>query len=78
MPRPVHFEIPAENPERAMKFYQAVFGWSFQKWDGPMPYWLITTGPASEPGITGHQRRIDSAARPGATLREHRGGGEHR
>jgi uncharacterized protein len=53
MPRPIHFEIPAENPDRAIAFYQAVFGWTFQKWDGPMPYWLITTGPNSEPGING-------------------------
>jgi predicted enzyme related to lactoylglutathione lyase len=53
MPRPIHFEIPAENPERAMTFYKNVFGWTFQKWDGPMPYWLITTGPNTEPGING-------------------------
>lgn len=52
MNRPVHFEIPAENPERAMQFYQAMFGWKFQKWDGPMPYWIIMTG-EDEPGING-------------------------
>ena len=27
----VHFEIPAEEPERAIAFYQAMFGWSFHK-----------------------------------------------
>jgi hypothetical protein len=53
MPRPVHFEIPAGNPEQAAKFYGDVFGWTFQKWDGPMEYWLVTTGPDSEPGING-------------------------
>ena len=53
MPRPVHFEIPSDNPENAIAFYQAVFGWTFQKWDGPMPYWLIITGPEGEPGING-------------------------
>jgi hypothetical protein len=53
MPRPNHFEIPVENPERAMGFYSAVFGWTFEKWDGPMPYWMITTGPKEEPGING-------------------------
>jgi len=37
-----------------MAFYQTVFGWSFQKWEGGgMPYWLITTGPDSEVGING-------------------------
>jgi len=49
----VHFEIPAEQPERAITFYKNVFGWTFTKWDGPMPYWLITTGPDGQPGING-------------------------
>ena len=53
MSRVVHFEIHAENPERAMAFYQGVFGWKFQKWDGPMDYWLITTGSDTERGING-------------------------
>ena len=53
MPRPVHFEIPSDNPERAMAFYAAVFGWTYRKFDGPMPYWLVTTGPNEEPGING-------------------------
>ncbi len=53
MPRPVHFEIPAENPERAMQFYSTVFGWKFNKWAGPMDYWVISTGAAGEPGIDG-------------------------
>ncbi len=53
MPRPVHFEIPSDNPERAIAFYNAIFGWTFQKWAGPMPYWMITTGPNEEPGING-------------------------
>ena len=53
MPRPVHFEIPAENPQRAIDFYSKIFGWTFSKWDGPMDYWIITTGEASEPGING-------------------------
>jgi len=52
MNRPVHFEIPAENPERAIPIYPTMFGWKFQKWDGPMPYWIIMTG-EGEPGING-------------------------
>jgi len=51
MPRPIHFEIPADSPERAIEFYQKVFGWEFQKWDGPMPYWLVRTGTGT--GIDG-------------------------
>lgn len=53
MPRPIHFELPADDPQRAIGFYRAVFGWKFTQWDGPMPYWLIATGEAGEPGIDG-------------------------
>ena len=53
MPRVSHFEIHADNPERAIQFYAGLFGWQFQKWDGPMPYWLIKTGPDGTPGING-------------------------
>jgi predicted enzyme related to lactoylglutathione lyase len=53
MSRVVHFEIHAENPERAIAFYQNLFGWQFQKWDGPMDYWMIVTGNDSERGING-------------------------
>lgn len=52
MPRVTHFEIPADNPERAIRFYGDVFGWKFQKWEGPLEYWLVQTG-AEEPGIDG-------------------------
>lgn len=53
MPRPIHFEIPAGNPEQLMNFYSAVFGWKFTKWPGPTDYWLATTGDDKEPGING-------------------------
>lgn len=53
MPRPVHFEIHAENPDRAIGFYSTLFAWTFTKWDGPMDYWTVVTGPDSEPGING-------------------------
>ena len=53
MPRPIHFDLTVDNPERAMDFYRSVFGWKFQKWDGPMEYWMATTGDDKEPGING-------------------------
>ena len=53
MSRVVHFEIHADDPDRAVGFYTNLFGWQFKKWDGPMPYWLITTGPDTQPGING-------------------------
>lgn len=52
MPRPVHFEIPADDPARAVSFYGDVFGWTFTKWEGPMEYWLVSTGEGG-PGIDG-------------------------
>lgn len=51
MPRPVHFEIHAEQPDRAAAFYTAVFSWQFSQWGG-QDYWLIKTG-EGEPGIDG-------------------------
>jgi predicted enzyme related to lactoylglutathione lyase len=53
MPRVIHFEIHADNPERAAKFYSDVFGWTITKWAGPMEYWTVVTGPDGEPGING-------------------------
>jgi len=53
MPRVVHFEIVADNPERAMKFYKQVFGWEFSKWEGPQDYWYVKTGEDNQPGING-------------------------
>lgn len=51
MSRVIHFEIHADQPERAIRFYSSLFGWTFQKWDGPMPYWMVMTGDG--PGIDG-------------------------
>ncbi len=66
MSRVVHFEIQADNPDRAIQFYQTLLGWEFSRWEGPMPYWLIKTGPDSEPGINGgmlpRQCKIDGQA----------------
>ncbi len=40
----VWFEIPADNVERAKKFYGELFGWKIEKFPGPMEYWHIDTG----------------------------------
>jgi predicted enzyme related to lactoylglutathione lyase len=53
MPRPVHFEIQAADPKRAIAFYTALFGWAFNKWEGPLDYWLIKTGEKGTIGIDG-------------------------
>ena len=53
MPRPVHFEIAADDPVRAVAFYDRVFGWKSQRWNGPFEYFLVSTGSSAEPGIDG-------------------------
>ncbi len=53
MPRVVHFEIHADDPQRAIRFYTDLFGWQFKEYPGPTPYWLITTGPDGTLGING-------------------------
>ena len=53
MARVVHFELAVDDPDRASAFYQNVLGWKVMKWDGPMDYWLLSTGEEGEPGIDG-------------------------
>lgn len=53
MHRVVHFELAAQDPERAAEFYRQAFGWVIKKWEGPAEYWLVTTGAESEAGING-------------------------
>ncbi len=43
MPTICHFEIPADDVERAQKFYSDLFGWKIEKLPGPMDYWMIAT-----------------------------------
>ena len=51
MARVVHFEIPSTHAD-SRKFYEN--DWKFAQWGGgEMEYWLVTTGPKSEPGIDG-------------------------
>jgi predicted enzyme related to lactoylglutathione lyase len=67
MSRVIHFEIGSYDPERTAKFYESVFGWQFQKWGGPMDYWLITTGAEGTPGINGGMNKFEAGA-PLATV----------
>lgn len=50
MPRFVHIDIAADDPQRAGDFFAKVFDWRVKKLDGPMPYWLIDTGAGPEAG----------------------------
>ena len=53
MNKVIHFELSVEDPGRTTKFYSDVFGWKAFKWEGPMDYWLVSTGPENEAGIDG-------------------------
>jgi predicted enzyme related to lactoylglutathione lyase len=69
MSRVVHFEIHADNPERAVAFYKDLFDWTFTKWDGPMEYWMILTGEKPAEGINGGLvRRRGPAPLPGQAV----------
>ena len=57
MPRVVHFELSAQDPDRLQQFYRGVFAWEFTSWGGDQEYWLIKTGPDSVPGIDGGMGR---------------------
>lgn len=45
-----HFEIPADKPERARKFYADTFGWKMNVMEG-MEYTMVSTGPVNEQGM---------------------------
>ena len=69
MPRPVHFEMHASDPETSIAFYTALFGWRFTAWGPPGMYWVVDTAPdvpadAKGPGIDGGlvPRRSEAAA----------------
>jgi len=53
MGRVVHFEISADDVDRAVTFYKDVFDWDITKWDGPIDYWITSTGDENTPGING-------------------------
>ncbi|MEI7498255.1 MAG: VOC family protein [Candidatus Falkowbacteria bacterium] len=68
MNRVTHFEVQADDIERAKKFYQETFGWKIENWmsaakGDPMDYWGLVSGePDKGPGINGglYQRPPDN------------------
>ena len=54
MSRVYYFEMPVEDFDRAIKFYETVFGWKVTKSDRPSgPYYSVKTGDDSKLGING-------------------------
>ena len=52
MAKIVHFEIPADDPQRASRFYHDALGWEISRF-GDEPYWLVRAGGDDEPGANG-------------------------
>ena len=51
--KPIHFEVQADDPERAKKFYEKALGWKIEKSGMAgigMDYWMIM---GEGPGING-------------------------
>jgi predicted enzyme related to lactoylglutathione lyase len=58
MPTIVHFDVPAENIERAANFYRQLFGWSIERLPGPMEYYgIMTTDEEGRPALGGGMGR---------------------
>lgn len=55
MARPIHFEIQADDLDRARAFYGEIFGWRFDDYSSVIgsPYFGVITGDDDEPGING-------------------------
>jgi uncharacterized protein len=52
MSKIVHFEIPVDDPPRAIAFYRDALGWDISGY-GDEQYWLVQAGAADEPGADG-------------------------
>jgi uncharacterized protein len=66
MNRVTHFEIYTDDPRAVQPFYEDVFGWKFQKFEGGhVEYWLVTTGDDKQPGINGGLTRPRPGQSPG-------------
>lgn len=61
----VHFDIPADNPEKLARFYEDLLGWKFQRFE-QMDYWMIMTRDGENaPGADGGMsRRSEMASSP--------------
>ncbi len=51
--KPTYFDLTVHDVGAARKFFEAVFGWQFERFPMPYEYYRIQAGPESEPGIDG-------------------------
>jgi len=60
----VHFDVPAENIERAKKFYSALFDWKFESFPEMQYHLITTTDLAGAPGVGGGMGRRRDPSQP--------------
>jgi predicted enzyme related to lactoylglutathione lyase len=66
MPTITHFMVPAEDIEKAKKFYSELFGWKIEKTPGPIEYYQIETkSNDGEKGLSGGMAKREN---PGQTI----------
>jgi len=54
MPRPIHFEILTDDPEKTIEFYKSIFNWKIiTSSDSEQAYWPTITGSDQTPVING-------------------------
>ena len=64
----VHFDIGADNPERAKKFYEELFGWKIGTMPGFPDYYEIETKDLNgKPGVGGGLTKRENPQQTGIT-----------
>lgn len=63
-----HIEFPADDVERAKRFYAAVAGWEFGEMDGYPGYYLFRTGEGSGGGIGKRGESVGTVVRDYITV----------
>ena len=63
-----HIEFPADDVDRAKRFYEAVVGWQFSEMEGFPGYWLFRTGEGSGGGLGKRGESVGSVIRDYITV----------
>ena len=64
----VHFDVPADDAERAKKFYSALFGWKFEPVPGMEVQPLYHDKPGRDPRGRGRHGKKDGSLAEDAEL----------
>lgn len=67
MAKVAYYEINVDDFRRAQTFYAAIFGWTFDRYPGPMEYYLVKSGEDKEHGIDGGMLMRQAPLKDGAT-----------